>query len=74
MSNSTKIGQKNTKNFRSLAICAQFDFKVMCKRPKGEKGIPSNFYEFMNEEIYFERYPSKITLMFERYNLIDSME
>jgi hypothetical protein len=48
--------------------------KMMCKRPNEERRPPS-FHEFGSEEVHSKRNPQKKkTLMFEHYNLVDSME
>ena len=50
----------------------QLDLEVMHKKPK--KKMSSHFYEFWSEEVHSKNYPKKKTLMFECYNLMDSME
>jgi hypothetical protein len=47
--------------------------KMMCKIPT-KKGIPSNFHEFQSKKVHRKIHPKKETLMFECYNLMDSME
>jgi hypothetical protein len=55
-------------------MCTQLDLKVICKISRNE-GRPYNFHEFWCEEIQNKKDPSKKRiLMFERYNLVDSME
>ena len=38
-------------------MCIQLGLEVICKRPKKEEGIPSNFYEFGSEKFHCKNYP-----------------
>jgi hypothetical protein len=50
-------------------MCVQLDLEVICKKPKKE-GRLSNFEEFHPQK----RPSKKKALMFECYDLVDSME
>jgi hypothetical protein len=54
-------------------MCVQLDSKTMCKRSKKE-GRPPNYCAFWNKEVHYTKHPSKKTLMFESYNLLDPIE
>jgi cephalosporin-C deacetylase-like acetyl esterase len=51
----------------------QLDLQVILKRPP--KKSPSDFHEFWSEELHCEKKKKKKkTLLFEGYNLMDSVE